>query len=209
MQRFPSTLSLRLALALALSLWAFTPSAHASGSAEPDAIVDALRGGGHVVFIRHASTETDYADQISAVPGDCATQRMLSAKGWEEAKALGRAFVRLGIPVGHVVSSEYCRAWQTADLAFGRFDMTPALNFEPAEDYTPEQIEAMRKRVVPLLSAPPAPGTNTVIVGHDDPFEAATGIYPEPMGVAFALRPDGRGGFEILGSVAPDAWPSD
>jgi hypothetical protein len=26
-----------------------------------------------------------------------------------------------------------------------------------------------------------------VIVGHDDVFEAATGIYPEPQGVAYIL----------------------
>jgi phosphohistidine phosphatase SixA len=134
---------------------------------------------------------------------------MLSARGWEEAKALGRAFVRLGIPVGHVVSSEYCRAWQTADLAFGRFEMTPALNFAAAEEYTEEQLATMRESVAPLLTAPPAPGTNTVIVGHDDPFEAATGIYPEPMGVAFVLRPDGNGGFEVLGSIPPDGWPRE
>ena len=47
-----------------------------------------------------------------------------------------------------------------------------------------------------------------MIVGHDDPFEAATGIYPEPQGVAYVLRPDGAGGFEVLGHIDPDAWPA-
>jgi phosphohistidine phosphatase SixA len=208
MTRPESPLLLRATLALSFSLWAFAPLAFAD-EADPATLVAGLREGGHVVYIRHASTETDYADQVTAVPGDCSTQRMLSADGWAEAKALGRAFVRLGIPVGPVLSSEYCRAWQTADLAFGRFDMTPALNFAPSEDYTAEELQLMRSRLEPLLANPPPTGTNTVIVGHDDPFEAATGIYPEPMGVTFVLRPDGKGGYSVLGRIAPDDWPTE
>jgi broad specificity phosphatase PhoE len=169
----------------------------------PEALVDALRGGGHVVFIRHATTEKDYADQVEAVMGDCSTQRMLSEAGWREARDIGAAFERLGVPVGDVISSEYCRSWQTADLAFGRYAKTDAMNFEPAEAYTEEQVAAMRERMTPLLAATPAEGRNTVLIGHDDPFEAATGIYPEPMGVTFVLRPDGAGGFEVLGSIDP------
>jgi len=170
----------------------------------PEALIEALRGGGHVIYIRHASTEADYADQIDAVLGDCSTQRVLSEAGWKEARAIGAAFERLGVPVGTVLSSEYCRAWQTADLAFGRYEMNAALNFEPAETYTEDQMSRMRERVTPLLAAAPEDGANTVIVGHDDPFEAATGIYPEPMGVAFVLRPDGTGGVAVLGSIAPE-----
>lgn len=171
-------------------------------------LVETLRSGGHVVFIRHASTETDYADQVDAVMGDCSTQRVLSEDGWREAKRIGEAFDRLGIPVGDVISSQYCRAWQTADLAFGRYEKTADLNFAPAEDYTEEQLAEMRANMVPHLSEMPEEGLNTVLVGHDDPFDSATGIYPEPMGVTFVLEPHGDGEFEILGSIAPDAWPA-
>lgn len=71
-----------------------------------------------------------------------------------------------------------------------------------------ELVEAMRDRVVPHLAAAPEAGVNTILVGHDDPFDAATGIYPEPMGVTFVIRPGGGGSFEILASIAPDAWPT-
>lgn len=172
-------------------------------------LVDTLRGGGHVVFIRHAQTEKDYADQIDAVMGDCSTQRTLSEAGWREARAIGDAFQRLEIPVGDVISSQYCRAWQTADLVFGSYRKTADLNFEPAETYSDAQTSAMRDRVVPHLTKMPAAGVNTVLVGHDDPFEAATGIYPDPMGVTFVIRPLGGGTFKILGSIAPDEWPAD
>lgn len=172
---------------------------------EPQALIDAMKGGGHVVFIRHATTEKDYADQVDAVMGDCSTQRTLSEEGWAEAKALGDAFRAHDIPVGNVVSSQYCRAWQTADLAFGRFETNADLNFEPAEDYTQAQTATMRAQMMPHLAAIPENG-NTVLVGHDDPFDAATGIYPEPMGVVFVLQPLGDGDFTVLGSIAPDAW---
>ena len=193
-----------LALAIAAAV---TPAQAQSGEATAAALVDALRDGGHVIFIRHAQTERDYADQVSATMGDCSSQRTLSEAGWHEAQAIGDAFDRLGIPVGNVISSQYCRAWQTADLAFGRYVKTPDLNFEPAEAYTDEQFAAMRDRVVPYLIQAPAGGVNTVLVGHDDPFEAATGIYPEPMGVTFVIAPDGDGSFELLGSIDPDGWP--
>ena len=195
------------AAALALTMSVAIPPAFGQGGATTDELADALRDSGHVIFIRHAHTERDYADQVSAAMGDCSSQRTLSEAGWSEAREIGDAFDRLGIPVGNVISSQYCRGWQTADLAFGRYVKTPDLNFEPAAEYTDEQFAAMRDRVVPCLIQVPAGGVNTVLVGHDDPFEAATGIYPEPMGVTFVIAPDGDGSFELVGSIAPDGWP--
>lgn len=199
--RLHATMGLIVGLGLA------TAGAAPAQEADPDALVEALREGGHVLYMRHASTETDYADQVGAEMGDCSTQRMLSEAGWREAREIGRAIARLGIPVGEVLSSEYCRAWRTADLAFGRHEKTPSLNFAPAENYSEAQIAQLREGVAPLLAAPPPPGLNTVIVGHDDPFEAATGTYPEPMGVAYVIRPEGGEGFKVLGHIPPDGWP--
>ena len=175
--------------------------------ATPTELVERLREGGLVVYIRHAQTESDYADQVTADPLDCATQRVLSRTGWAQAREIGDAFDRLDIPVGEVMSSQYCRAWQTADLAFGRTEELAALNFEPAEEYTDAQFAAMRERVAPLVSEPVAEG-NRVIVGHDDPFEAVTGIYPEPQGVTYVIAPASDGP-QVLGVIEPDAWPAE
>lgn len=171
-------------------------------------LVNALRSGGHVIFIRHAQTEKDYADQAdpNLDVNDCSTQRTLSETGWQDARLIGAAFERLNIPVGKVYSSQYCRAWQTADLAFGQYEKIPGLNFAPAEEYTDAQIAQMKAAIEPLLSEMPNPGTNTVVVGHDDVFESATGIYPEPQGIAFIIKPNGRGRFEILANLTPDEW---
>ncbi|MEJ6709791.1 MAG: hypothetical protein QNK92_13525 [Amylibacter sp.] len=93
-------------------------------------------------------------------------------------------------------------------MAFGQYEKTAALNFEKAEIYSAKQTQKMRENTLPLLMKQPEPHTNTIIVGHDDPFEAATGIYSEPQGVTYILKPLASGEFEILGHIAPDAWPS-
>jgi phosphohistidine phosphatase SixA len=137
---------------------------------------------------------------------DCETQRKLSDVGVQQSKDIGAAFTAKAIPVGDVITSEYCRAWKTADLAFGRHQKNPNLNFLPFEDYTDAQVQEMKSKVMPLLTAVPAAGKNTVIVGHDDIFEAATGIYPDPQGMAYVLTPDGKGGFTLQANLLPDEW---
>lgn len=171
-------------------------------------LIAKIQKGGYVLYIRHASTEKDYADQVTAVTNNCSTQRVLSEEGWKEAKEIGNAFNRLYVPVGKVISSEYCRAWKTADLAFGKYQKTPKLNFEKAEEYTEEQMKTMKNNVAPMLSQKPKNKyKNTVIVGHDDPFEASTGIYPEPMGVTYVIEPMDKKGFKVVGRIGPKDWP--
>lgn len=171
-------------------------------------LLSSLREGGYVIYIRHTQTTKDYADQASAKLdlNNCATQRELSTKGIDQAKNIGLAIKKGNIPVGKVFSSDYCRAWKTADLAFGRYERTPALNFVKAENYTDAQKAQMRDAVMPLLTAVPEAKTNTVLVGHDDVFDAATGIYPEPQGMAFFLKPDGKGKFDILANLSAEGW---
>lgn len=174
----------------------------------PPELLKELRMGGYVIYFRHAQTDRDYADQADKAMklNYCNTQRKLSAVGIQQAKDIGTAFRTNDIPVGLVLASQYCRAWQTADLAFGRHQQEPLLNFLPFEDYTEQQVQQMKQNLMPLLTAVPRQGTNSTIVGHDDLFEAATGIYPEPQGMAYVLKPDGRGGFVLIANVLPDEW---
>ncbi len=171
-------------------------------------LLSELKKGGHIIYFRHAQTDKDYADQANPKIklNDCETQRKLSDVGIKQAKDIGAAFTAKKIPVGEVIASDYCRAWKTADLAFGRHKKNSNLNFLPFEEYTDAQVKEMKTRVMPLLTAVPQSGQNTVIVGHDDIFEAATGIYPEPQGMAYVLTPDGKGGFKPIANVLPDEW---
>ena len=174
-----------------------------------------LRRGGYVIYLRHARTNKDWGDQVSpelnlAV---CSTQRRLSAAGKQEAKVIGQGVKQARIPVGQVISSDYCRAYNTAQLAFGRYTKNSNLNFLPCVECTPEDYREYAARVSPLLSAKPAAGTNTFLVGHDDPFQGVTmaveppnGIYPDPMGVSYVVKPMGNGKFELVAKLLPTQW---
>ncbi|MCK7637833.1 histidine phosphatase family protein [Corynebacterium sp. P7202] len=171
-------------------------------------VVKDLKNGGYVIFIRHGHTAKDYADQAdpNMKLDDCSTQRQLDDLGKKQAKEIGEAFKKLEIPVGDVVSSEYCRAYNTAELAFGHYEKNSKLNFEPAEDFTDEQIETMKNNITPMLETVPAEGMNNVIVGHDDVFDAATGIYPEPQGTTYIVKPEGDS-FEVITRITAEEWP--
>ena len=169
-------------------------------------LVKEMQKGGLVLYFRHASTEKDYADQVNADVNDGSTQRVLSEKGWHDAVHIGRAIRFHKIPVSKVLSSEYFRAWQTAWLAFQQYEKNKDFNFLASEEYSQEQVVLMKKRVTPYLSTEHALTGNLVIVAHDDPFEAATGIYPEPMGTCYVVKPSGKGQFTILGFIKSEDW---
>ena len=174
---------------------------------EPE-LLSALKAGGHIIYFRHAQTEKDYADQADPDMNldNCETQRKLSEAGLEQAEEIGASFKAKELPVGKVITSEYCRAWQTADIAFGTYEKNAKLNFLPFEDYTDEQVEEMKANITPFLTEVPEARTNTVLVGHDDIFEAATGIYPDPQSMAYVLIPDGKGGFTLQANMLPEEW---
>ena len=179
------------------------------------ALLSALRDGGHVIYIRHAKTTKDWGDQVSPALdlADCNTQRRLSTEGKAEAKQIGEGIKAAGIPVGDVISSDYCRAYNTADLAFGTYTKNSKLNFLPCVECTPEDYKEYAARVSPLMSAKPEAGKNTFLIGHDDPFQGVTmpviptnGIYPAPMGVAYVAKPLGDGNFELVAKILPNQW---
>jgi phosphohistidine phosphatase SixA len=166
-----------------------------------------LQSGGMVIYIRHATTEVDYADQADPDMSldDCSTQRMLNDQGKAEAAAIGAGFEANDIIIGKVITSSYCRAKDTATIAFGEINkVEKKLNFLPFEDYTDEQLDTYHDRVAPMLSTGHKKG-NKVIVGHDDPFEGTTNIYPDPQGTAYVLDPKGDS-FEIIAQLQPDDW---
>ena len=178
-------------------------------------LVAALREGGYVIYIRHAKTNKDWGDQISPELDleDCNTQRQLSDEGKVDAKEIGEGIKAAGIPVGNVISSEYCRAYNTAELAFGTFKKNSNLNFLPCVECTPEDYKTYAERLSPLMSAPPEDGKNTFLVGHDDPFQGVTmpivpsnGIYPAPMGVAYVAKPLRDGKFNLVAKILPKQW---
>ena len=167
-----------------------------------------LKKGGMVVYLRHTTTEVDYADQADPELdlNDCSTQRKLSEQGIAEAEIIGAGFEANDIIIGKVITSDYCRAKDTAEIAFDRIDeVNSDLNFLPFEDYTQEQLNTYHDRVAPMLSEG-VEGGNKVIVGHDDPFEGATNIYADPQGTAYVLEPKNGDSYNIIARLEPNDW---
>src|SRR5256886_4865220 len=90
----------------------------AFAQADP-ALLAKLRQGGYVLFLRHTSTDFSQNDSQMKSFEDCASQRNLTDKGRDEARALGAQIKRLRIPIGPVHASPFCRTQETARLVFG------------------------------------------------------------------------------------------
>jgi phosphohistidine phosphatase SixA len=117
-----------------------------------------------------------------------------------ESRRVGVAFRTRRIPIGRVLSSEWCRCSETARLAFGRAELWPALNSyfnDPTRDAA--QTPAVRA----LAGEPPGRG-NLIMVTHQLNVRAVTGIAPEP-GELVVLTPHGDGRFTIAGRLSPAA----
>jgi hypothetical protein len=161
--------------------------------------LDELRAGGYVIFFRHVRADQGQ-DAMSVVMEDCDTQRNIGEAGLREARMIGQAFRLLAIPVGTVWSSEFCRALETAHLAFGRAEPEPRLNLCCA-DPRPFQDFERTAHLRAMLGVMPAPGLNTVIVAH-----GVDVVADLEMGEAAIYRPDGNGGTERVARVRPTEW---
>ena len=165
------------------------------------ALVDALRTGGLVVYFRHAATDFGANDIDMTDYTDCRNQRNLTDAGRADARLIGSAIQRLGLPIGDVLASPFCRTMETATLFFGRAVATPAVLGGPAAA-GPEKYAGL----VRLLSTSPPAGVDLVIVGHANPFRAVSDIPLLAEGEAAVLRPLGTQGFHLVARIPKDGW---
>ncbi len=161
-----------------------------------------LREGGHVLLIRHASTEPGLGDPKGYRLDDCSTQRNLSPQGREESKRIGERFRRERVPVAKVLTSPWCRCRETARLAFGAAeDWEPLSSFFDFPDREPAYSERIRKRIGTYGWRPPK--GNVVMVTHNVNIAALTGISAG-TGEIVVVRPDGCCGLRVVGRLRAD-----
>ena len=184
----------RAFLAAALALAAL-PAA-----ADEAAAWAALRAGGHVALIRHASTESGLGDPPGYKLDDCATQRNLSARGREEARRLGERFRKEGVAVERVFTSPWCRCRDTAKEAFGKADDWEALSSFFDDRSRAEGLTERVKNRIGTYSTRRPKGT-IVMVTHNVNIAALTGISAG-TGEVVVVRPDGCCGLKVVGRTA-------
>jgi len=170
----------------------------------PTALVADLRKGGYVLYFRHAATDLSQNDSKSLGPTDCANQRNLTAKGREDARAIGRAFHDLGIPVSKVLASPMCRTEETARLIFDQSEPSTAVrgNVEfPSSD--PRRFDQLKT----IFVSPMPLGSNLGIASHGNPFHGVAGPPYLEEGEMAVIKPLGTD-FDVVARVRPGAWPS-
>ena len=138
-----------------------------------------LKGGGHVILIRHAITTPGVGDPPGMRVDDCSTQRNLTDEGRRDARRLGEAFRARGLVVDRVLSSPWCRCLETARLAFGAAEVWQGLGNLFGRD------EA---------------GSNVVLVSHGATISALTGVMPAPAEMV-VVTPQGAGRFTVAGRL--------
>jgi broad specificity phosphatase PhoE len=161
-----------------------------------EALWSALKGGGQVVFIRHAITTPGVGDPPGFELQDCATQRNLTEAGRAHARRIGAEFRKRGIPVGRVLSSPWCRCIETAKLAFGKSRTDDSLsNLFGRPENRERQVEQMKKLLVREKA-------NLILVSHGSTIVALTGVSPAP-GEAVVVTPE-NAYFRLAGRLLVD-----
>jgi len=190
---------MRLALLGALLLAGSASAQPPADSAQPPAdLVSRLQEGGYVLYLRHASTDFSQNDSRMTSFEDCASQRNLTDRGRDEARAIGEHVKRLKIPIGEVLASPFCRTMETARLAFGTATATREVRGGPVEA---TRYESLRR----LLSTPVPKGTNRVISSHGNPFYALAGPPYLAEGEIAVVKPESDR-FSVIARIRLSDW---
>lgn len=170
-----------------------------------DALVSALRQGGHVLVMRHATSPREAPDKQTANPDNTKLERQLDAAGRAGATAMGKALRDLKIPIGQVFTSPTYRALET--VTFAQL-ATPSSVTELGDggqsmQGVPEaQAAWLRERAGQL----PQSG-NTIIVTHMPNISRAFPAWgPVADGETIVVRPDGKGGTTVVAKVKIEEW---
>jgi len=182
-------------------------SSQALGAAPDRSVVSELQKGGYVLFVRHFQTNLDQDDTDPFHPENIAGQRQLTDAGRKQATELGQALRALGIPIGAVVCSQFRRAHESAKLIGAGEPVASADVSESRSAKSPDEkqrrIEALRL----LLSTPPAPGKNNLIVSHQGNLQDAAGDEFANLGEGemVVFQPSEGGKFRVIARVSPPA----
>lgn len=193
-------------------VWLMAVSAVLAGQALPaqtlsgPALVKALRQGGYVIVMRHASSPREKPDIYTANPDNLNAERQLDDLGKLNAEAFGKALRHLKVPVGEVFTSPTYRAIQTARLANLNSPRPEAELGENGNMQKASEAQSawLQKKVTDFPSR-----TNTILITH---LPNIAGAFPQVTpavedGEALVFGPDGKGGAAIVARIKIDEWP--
>jgi len=197
---------------LVLLLVVFATVAVAPAWAETTAgqpLIDALREGGYVLLMRHASSPTARPDKAIADRENTTLERQLDKKGRNTSRAMGAAMRALHLPIRQIQSSPTYRALETLRIAGLPQPRTAAELGDGGQSMQPLQ-PSPAAWLRNLVATVPASGTDTLIVTHAPNIIAAFGANLADVadGEILVFRPDGKGDAMLAGRIKIEQWPA-
>jgi phosphohistidine phosphatase SixA len=189
--------------ALAIAGAVCSSASQATAVAKDQAVWNALRKGSHVLLMRHARAPGTF-DPPEFQLGVCSTQRNLNDEGRLQAKQIGDMVRAMNVRIGPVLSSQWCRCLETAQLAFGADNVTPYPALNSPTQLSPEQRQAntlaVRQLIAQLTTERNARQPSQVFVTHMFNIQDITG-ESVAEGEMLAVRYEGQG-LRVVGRIA-------
>ena len=184
-----------VALCCALLLCAIAPG---NGKAQDDPYGLAREPGIHLLM-RHAIAPGT-GDPANFELGDCSTQRNLSDEGRRQAEAIGAQLKDKGVPIDVVLTSQWCRSRDTANLlSVAPVEDAPFLNSFFQER---SMADGQTRDALARIEALDAAGKKAVLMTHQVNITALTDIFPRSGEIILVSRNE-DGELESRERIAP------
>ncbi len=172
-----------------------------------EVLLKALRRGGYVIVMRHASSPREAPDHQNANSDNVNRERQLDQEGRRSAAAMGKALRDLKIPIGNVLTSPTYRALETVKLGqFGKPQPYAELGDggQSMQGATDAQAAWLQMTVTQFPTE-----TNTIVITHQPNISRAFPQFASGLadGEALIFGPDGKGGAGLVARVKIEEWP--
>ena len=180
-----------------------------------DGLVRELRNGGYVLYVRHGAVLPASVDKVGRGEWwkDCRNTKRIGPQVQAQMRAIVEALSRQRIAVYEILSSEFCRAYDTAGLlGVAVPQRNAALNDIAAfgnKAHSADSLASYAAGIQQLLARPIPPKTNRVLVGHTLPptlIHPALSTVPESHTAIFKVEPGNR--FHYITTLSPGQWQS-
>lgn len=180
-----------------------------------EGLVRELRNGGYVLYLRHGALLPGPADVVGRGEWwkDCQNTQGIGVETQAQMRAINEAFTRQRIAVYELLTSEFCRAFDTASLlGFAPPQRTAALNDVSVLRSNPQttaNLATFTDGIQQLIVKPTPAKTNRVLVGHALPphlIHPVLATLPEGHTAIFKVDPGSR--FHHITTLSPGQWQS-
>ncbi len=175
-----------------------------------EGLVRELRNGGFVLYVQHGPTLPGTIDKKGndAWWQDCDRSRKLAAEALPRSQAIGRALASQRIPITEVLTSEFCRSYESGVQLGLIAPVRTALLNDPSARRGTGQATKTAADIRELLSRPTIGKSNRLLVGHPLAPEAAghpiLAQLSESQTAIFKI--EGSGQFHHVATLSPGQW---